>query len=73
MHFHLTKIVAINKSAIVSDKIWISLILIQGTVPTRVEIGGSAKPNFDRLARLYRMVGGYPEVIRTQLPVIEEQ
>ena len=39
----------------------------------RVEIGGSAKPNFDRLARLYRMVGGYPEVIRTQLPVIEEQ
>ena len=43
------------------------------TDPTRVEIGGSAKPNFDRLARLYRMVGGYPEVIRTQLPVIEEQ
>ena len=58
-----------NKSVTLAD----IEVPVLGTVPTRVEIGGSAKPNFDRLARLYRMVGGYPEVIRTQLPVIEEQ
>ena len=34
---------------------------------------GVAKPDSDTLARLYGLVGGYPEVIGTQLPVIRAQ